>query len=215
MLDAATYTPRLKTVYKDQIRAQLKEEFSYSNEVFRIHEDPRVTKPYTDNEWADALALGQKVDDILMQEAIRLTMGGEPTFVSIDNQTDPEWNTAADGPHKRALASDLAGRLKDAYAPTGLVQRSQGKWYPGEPLPRWQIALLWRTDGHPIWRRPELLADPWRNRAAAQASIEVETSGPARFVHGMENKRVRQGECVRLQAALGVVGDGRRSRALA
>ena len=156
----------------------------FSNTVTRFHEDPRVTLPYTASQWKRVQELGADLDQKMADNDVRLTMGGEPTFVSIDNQTDPEWNTAADGPHKRALASDLAGRLKDAYAPTGLVQRSQGKWYPGEPLPRWQIALLWRTDGHPIWRRPELLADPWRNRAAAQASIEVETSGPAPGTRG-------------------------------
>ncbi|SKS72273.1 putative transglutaminase/cysteine protease [Mycobacteroides abscessus subsp. abscessus] len=88
-------------------------------------------------------------------------MGGEPTFVSIDDQTSEQWTTAADGEHKRARASDLAARLKAAWAPTGLVQRSQGKWYPGEPLPRWQIGLYWRRDGQPLWSDPELLADPW------------------------------------------------------
>lgn len=33
MLDAATYTPRLKALYKDQIRAALKEEFGYANDM--------------------------------------------------------------------------------------------------------------------------------------------------------------------------------------
>ncbi|MDY6809407.1 MAG: transglutaminase family protein [Actinomycetota bacterium] len=150
----------------------------FSNTVTRFHEDPRVTLPYTASQWKRVQELGTALDDKMAANDVRLTMGGEPTFVSIDNQTDPEWNTAADGPHKRTLASDLAGRLKDAYAPTGLVQRSQGKWYPGEPLPRWQIALMWRADGQPIWRRPELLADPWSNGAASRASIDVETSGP-------------------------------------
>ena len=137
----------------------------FSNTVRRIHEDPRVTLPYTESQWADVVALGAKIDARMAAGDVRMTMGGEPTFVSIDNQTDPEWNTDADGPHKRERATDLAARLKEIYAPTGLVQRSQGKWYPGEPLPRWQIALWWRTDGEPLWSDASLLADPWANDA--------------------------------------------------
>lgn len=92
---------------------------------------------------------------------VRLTVGGEPTFVSVDNQVAEEWRTAADGPHKRERASDLAARLKAVWAPQGLIHRGQGRWYPGEPLPRWQIALYWRTDGRPLWTNDALLADPW------------------------------------------------------
>ena len=133
----------------------------FSNTVTRVHEDPRVTLPYTDSAWGSIIDLGAAVDKRLADGDVRLTVGGEPTFVSIDNQVDPEWTTAADGPHKRERASVLAARLKKVWAPTGLVQRSQGKWYPGEPLPRWQIGLFWRTDGEPLWRDGELLADPW------------------------------------------------------
>jgi uncharacterized protein (DUF2126 family)/transglutaminase-like putative cysteine protease len=133
----------------------------FTNLVTRVHEDPRVTLPYTDAAWDAICALGARVDERLRDGDVRLTVGGEPTFVSIDNQTDDEWTTAADGPHKRTLASDLTARLKSVWAPQGLVQRSQGKWYPGEPLPRWQIGLHWRTDGRPLWRDERLLADPW------------------------------------------------------
>ncbi|MBI5336967.1 MAG: transglutaminase family protein [Mycolicibacterium rufum] len=133
----------------------------FSNVVTRVHEDPRVTLPYADATWAAIDALGRRVDERLTAGDVRLTVGGEPTFVSIDNQVDPEWLTDADGPHKRQRASALAARLKQVWAPHGLVQRGQGKWYPGEPLPRWQIALMWRTDGQPLWNDPALLADPW------------------------------------------------------
>ncbi len=133
----------------------------FSNTVTRIHEDPRVTLPYTDSAWASIVDLGAEVDKRLAEGDVQLTVGGEPTFVSIDNQVDPEWTTDADGPHKRERASDLAARLKKVWAPQGLVQRNQGKWYPGEPLPRWQIGLHWRTDGEPLWTNDELLADPW------------------------------------------------------
>src|ERR1700756_1935357 len=141
----------------------------FSNVVTRVHEDPRVTLPYTEAAWGAICALGARVDERLAAGDVRLTVGGEPTFVSIDNQVDPEWTTDADGPHKRQRASALAARLKAVWAPQGLVQRSQGKWYPGEPLPRWQIGLFWRADGEPLWRNAELLADPWASGAAEAA----------------------------------------------
>ncbi|OBK35124.1 transglutaminase [Mycobacterium sp. 1245111.1] len=133
----------------------------FSNTVTRIHEDPRVTLPYTDEVWATIQHVARGVDSRLEAGDVRLTMGGEPTFVSIDNQVDDEWTTAADGPHKRQRASDLAARLKTEWAPQGLIHRGQGRWYPGEPLPRWQIGLYWRTDGQPLWPDGTLLADPW------------------------------------------------------
>ncbi|SON63581.1 hypothetical protein MSIMFI_05112 [Mycobacterium simulans] len=133
----------------------------FSNTVTRVHEDPRVTLPYTDAAWQAIRQLGRSVDERLAAGDVRLTVGGEPTFVSVDNQVDKEWRTAADGPHKRRLASDLAIRLRARWAPQGLIQRGQGRWYPGEPLPRWQIALYWRTDGRPLWTNDALLADPW------------------------------------------------------
>src|SRR4051812_24878804 len=133
----------------------------FSNVVTRVHEDPRVTLPYTPAAWDSIVELGAAVDARMAAGDVRLTMGGEPTFVSIDNQVDPEWTTDADGPHKRERASVLAAQLKAIWAPQGLVQRSQGKWYPGEPLPRWQIGLHWRADGQPLWANDALLADPW------------------------------------------------------
>ncbi len=143
----------------------------FSNVVTRVHEDPRVTLPYTEAAWAAICALGARIDERLVAGDVRLTIGGEPTFVSIDNQVEPEWTTDADGPHKRERASALAARLKKEWAPHGLVQRSQGKWYPGEPLPRWQIGLFWRADGEPLWTNEALLADPWSSNAQ---SITVE-----------------------------------------
>ena len=92
---------------------------------------------------------------------IELTMGGEPTFVSVDDMTSPEWTIAADGPAKRERANELAAALAERYAKGGLVQRSQGKWYPGESLPRWQISLVWRVDGGELWSDPSTLADPF------------------------------------------------------
>jgi len=134
--------------------------FDFSNQVTRLHEDPRVTKPYSDAVWADIDALGSAVDRRLQSGDVRLTMGGEPTFVSIDDMDGEEWNTAADGTAKRRLAADLARRLLPAFAPGGLLWCGEGKWYPGEPVPRWAYGVLWRKDGYPIWRDPGLLADP-------------------------------------------------------
>ncbi|MFT3798056.1 DUF2126 domain-containing protein [Microbacterium sp.] len=143
--------------------------FSFRNEVRRIHEDPRTTKPYTDEQWARIDAAGELVDEHLRAGDVRLTLGGEPTFVALDDATAAEWNTDADGPHKRELANLLAERLRQTYAPGGIVHRGQGKWYPGEPLPRWNIALQWRTDGEPLWQHADLFADPWAGTDARDA----------------------------------------------
>ncbi|MEJ2565139.1 MAG: transglutaminase family protein [Gammaproteobacteria bacterium] len=133
-------------------------EFHHRNTVQRIHEDPRVTKPYSDEQWEAILALGRKVDEDLHMGDVRLTMGGEPTFVSIDDMEAPEWNTAALGPHKRRLAGELSQRLARRFAPGAALHCGQGKWYPGEPLPRWALGCFWRKDGVPVWRNPELLS---------------------------------------------------------
>jgi len=145
--------------------------FSFHNEVRRVHEDPRVTKPYTDEQWARIDALGEAVDDRLVAGDVRLTMGGEPTFVSLDDATTPQWNSDADGAEKRALAGTLAQRLREIYAQGGIVHRGQGKWYPGEPLPRWNIALQWRTDGVPLWQDAALFADPWGEPAPGRDAV--------------------------------------------
>tara|TARA_R110000868_G_scaffold121034_3_gene321215 strand:- start:128867 stop:132196 length:3330 start_codon:yes stop_codon:yes gene_type:complete len=133
-------------------------EFIFDNSVTRIFESPRVTKPYTEEQWNAIYNLGFKVEEELQEEDVRLTMGGEPTFVSIDDMESEEWNTTADGEHKRKLASALSLRLKDAFAKGGLLHHGQGKWYPGEPLPRWLIGIHWRKDGEAIWKEPKLLA---------------------------------------------------------
>ena len=147
--------------------------FGFSNRVTRIHEDPRVTKPYSDRQWTEIERLGEKIDAELLVGDVRLTMGGEPTFVSIDNMDAPEWNTAADGEEKRKLAGKLVRRLRDSFAPGGLLYFGQGKWYPGEPLPRWQLACFWRKDGKPIWKNPALLADENRDYGFGREQSEA------------------------------------------
>lgn len=137
-------------------------EFAHDMRVQRIWEAPRVTKPYSDEQWHDILSVGRQVDAELAYGDVRLTMGGEPTFVALDYPDDAEWNTAAMGPNKRRLAAELFHRLRAHYAPHGLVHFGQGKWYPGEQLPRWSLNCFWRKDGEPIWQDPVLYADETR-----------------------------------------------------
>ena len=134
-------------------------EFEFSNTVERLHEAPRVTKPFTDEQWYHIDALGKAVDKRLLEDDVRLTMGGEPTFVSVDDMEGDEWNTHADGANKRERAQHLTMRLRDVFAKGAMLHYGQGKWYPGEPLPRWQYGIFWRKDEVPVWRNPLLLAD--------------------------------------------------------
>ncbi len=133
-------------------------EFSFDMQVKRTAEHPRITKPFSDASWEALNALGHKIDKRLDAGDVRLTMGGEPTFVSIDDFESAEWNSDAVGPTKRVLADKLIRRLQDKFSNGGLLHYGQGKWYPGETLPRWTFSLYWRKDGKPIWNNPDLLA---------------------------------------------------------
>lgn len=132
--------------------------FHHEMSVTRIHEDPRVTKPYSEEDWQKIDQIGQQVDRDLEKQDVRLTQGGEPTFVSIDDMDGPEWNTQAHGDKKRELAGKLALRLKERFTQGGLLHYGQGKWYPGEPLPRWAINMYWRADGKPMWNDASLFS---------------------------------------------------------
>ena len=147
-------------------------EFSYSNQVFRILEDPRVTKPYSDEQWATINALGDAVDRELAQQDVRLTIGGEPTFVSIDDMESEQWNTGALGADKLRLAKDLLLRMRTTFAPNGLLHYGQGKWYPGEEVPRWALGCFWRSDGQALWRNPKLLARVDQNYGLSQEDAQ-------------------------------------------
>src|SRR6185437_4707370 len=133
--------------------------FEFEMSVARIHEDPRVTRPYTGAQWRAIDALGERIDADLAAGDVRLTQGGEPTFVAIDDVDAPEWNTTALSAAKLERARRLVGRLRQRFAPQGLLHEGQGKWYPGEPLPRWALGLFWRSDGTPLWRDEALLAN--------------------------------------------------------
>jgi uncharacterized protein (DUF2126 family)/transglutaminase-like putative cysteine protease len=132
--------------------------FEHKMGVARVLETPRTTKPYTEEQWQSILALGDLVDKHLADGDVRLTQGGEPTFISVEDMDAEEWNTSAVGPTKRAFADVLIRRLRDRFAPGALIAYGQGKWYPGESLPRWAFSLIWRDDGEPVWRNPQLIA---------------------------------------------------------
>jgi uncharacterized protein (DUF2126 family) len=155
--------------------------FAYDMTVTRIAERPRVTAPFSDTAWAALDELGEQVDADLAAHDVRLTMGGEPTFVSVDDYQSAEWNTDALGPTKRVRADELIRRLHDRFASGGLLQYGQGKWYPGEPLPRWSFALYWRRDGVPIWHDESLIA---REAGAAPPSSEA----AKRFAEGIATR---------------------------
>jgi transglutaminase-like putative cysteine protease len=156
-------------------------EFDHRMSITRIFESPRVTKPYTDAQWSEIDALGQAVDAQLQSGDVRLTMGGEPTFVSVDDRDGAEWNTDALGPTKRGLATTLVHKLRAKYGEGGFLHFGQGKWYPGEQLPRWALSIFWRTDGQPCWHDPSLFAD--------ERQAERYTSSDAkRFIETLSNK---------------------------
>jgi uncharacterized protein (DUF2126 family) len=133
--------------------------FAHHMAVTRIYESPRVTKPYTEEQWHQVMALGGVVDQDLLAGDVRLTMGGEPTFVAVNDRDAPEWNTDALGPTKRGFATELVQKLRAEYGAGGFLHFGQGKWYPGEQLPRWALNIYWRSDRQPVWSNPALFTD--------------------------------------------------------
>jgi uncharacterized protein (DUF2126 family)/transglutaminase-like putative cysteine protease len=138
-------------------------EFGFEMSVTRISETPRVTQPYTEEQWQHIATLGHAIDADLVKNDVRLTMGGEPTFVSVDDPNGPEWNFTAVSQKKRTLSGELIKRLRGKFAPGSLLHYGQGKWYPGEPLPRYALAAYWRKDGVPIWKDDGLIANEAKN----------------------------------------------------
>ncbi|MDD4978604.1 MAG: transglutaminase family protein [Gallionella sp.] len=156
-------------------------EFDFSMQITRIHEDPRVTQPYTDAQWQAMLALGHQVDAELEKNDVRLTMGGEPTFVSIDDMDGAEWNYTALSEKKRDLSGELLVRMQKRFSPGAMLHFGQGKWYPGEPLPRWALSCFWRTDGKPLWKDSSLLV-------TAQGGGKHKTADALHFMQGLSER---------------------------
>ena len=149
--------------------------------VTRVYESPRVTKPYTEAQWAEIEKLGHAIDADLVKNDVRLTMGGEPTFISIDDPDGPEWNFTATSQKKRNLSDTLLKRLRGKFAPGSLVHYGQGKWYPGESLPRWAFGCYWRKDGQPIWQRDSLIAEE-------SANYKHGTEHSAKFINALSTR---------------------------
>ncbi|MES2887112.1 MAG: transglutaminase family protein [Pseudomonadota bacterium] len=153
--------------------------FEHHMKVTRVWEAPRVTLPYSDTQWSAIDEMGRQVDRDLQAHDVRLTQGGEPTFVSVDDREGAEWNTEALGPKKRLLSVSLMDRLRAQYGKGGLLHHGQGKWYPGEQLPRWALNLYWRKDGEPVWTRPEWLADEHTQHGATEQHARTFLTGVA------------------------------------
>ena len=164
-------------------------EFDFSMHLDRIEETPRVTRPYAEAQWERIMALGDRVDRLLDRYDVRLTMGGEPTFVSLDARDQPEWNTAALGEQKRSLAGELLQRLADRFSVGPLLHYGQGKWYPGEPLPRWALGCFWRKDHQSIWHDPAWMARD-------DASYGFSADDALRFMHMLAQRLGVVGEYV-------------------
>ena len=152
-----------------------KSQFEFAMNVSRVREDPRVTKPYTDPQWQAIEILGHQIDRELTAGDVRLTQGGEPTFVSIDDMDGPEWNYTALSPAKLELAEQLQQRLLQRFAPGALLHFGQGKWYPGEPLPRWALGIYWRKDGKAVWRNAQLTASTERKHGVSEAKLLIDS----------------------------------------
>ena len=148
-----------------------KVDFSFNVSVRRLNQAPTLANPYSEEEWTRVRELAHQVDRQLIEQDVRLTMGGEPTFVGIDEPESPQWNLEALGPSKRTRALILIRRLRERTAPGGLLHFGQGKWYPGEPLPRWAFQCISRCDGIPIWEDADLIA-----REKDDASLSLDDS---------------------------------------
>ena len=134
--------------------------FEHHMRVERLRDVGRPGRPYSEEQWQRLLACGDMVDERLEKGDVRLTMGGEPTFVSTQNPDHGEWNTDALGPTKAGLGDDLLRFMAENWAHGGMLHHGQGKWYPGEPLPRWAWYCYFRKDGQPLWKDPSLFAPP-------------------------------------------------------
>ena len=133
-------------------------EFSYEMSVRRLNESRPRSQGHFEEKWLRIRHVAHCVDNELEAHDVRLTMGGEPTYVGIDEPESPQWNIDALGDDKRTRGLALIQALREKMAPGGLLHYGQGKWYPGEQLPRWALSCFWRVDGVPVWEDVKLIA---------------------------------------------------------
>jgi uncharacterized protein (DUF2126 family) len=133
-------------------------EFSHSMTIRRLNDPARPFMLSTDQDWLRIRQVARSIDEELEAQDVRLTMGGEPTYVGIDEPESPQWNIDADGSMKRTRGLALIQALRERMASGGLLHYGQGKWYPGEAVPRWALSCYWRVDGIPVWEDISLIA---------------------------------------------------------
>ncbi len=155
--------------------------FDFSMEVRRLDEASTLSQPFSDEVWARVREVAHHVDRDMHAQDVRLTMGGEPTFVGEREPESAEWNLEAPGPQKRAIALDLIRSLREKTAPGALLHFGQGKWYPGEPLPRWAFHCISRLDGVPVWENADLIAQP-------DEESEFVSADAARFMQALTRR---------------------------
>ena len=133
-------------------------DFSYEMSVRRLNDSRPRTQGDAQEQWLRIRQVAHRVDADFEARDVRLTMGGEPTYVGIDEPESPQWNIDALGDDKRTRGLALIQALREKMAPGGLLHYGQGKWYPGEQLPRWALSCFWRVDGVPVWEDVKLVA---------------------------------------------------------
>ena len=124
-----------------------------------------TTVPTTLEGYLEGLrAQGLHADAMLAEAGLTLTQGGEPTFIP-KNPVSPEWHLEALGDEKLDLAWKLSRALEKSLMPGAVILRSNGKHYPGEPIPRWKLTLL-RRQGSVLWKNPALLSQGKKERSS-------------------------------------------------
>src|SRR6202142_2692153 len=164
---------------------QAKVDFDYTMSIRRLNDAPRPTKPFTEEDWLLVEQVAHRVDADLAAQDVRLTMGGEPTFVGIDEPESPQWNIDALGPMKRTRGLALIRCLGEKVAAGALLHLGQGKWYPGEPLPRWALSCCWRVDRVPVWENIDLIAREVQNK---DQTYNVSAADAFKFIEALTRR---------------------------